>query len=220
MAGNPVLKLVLAGVLCVTAVGCVNFQANYLAPKYGEIAADGEGTFPSNQSIVMSPDAPSISQGFKPAPKEKDPKDTPGNHAGLDMVADVGTPVLAAANGVVIKSTYGPAYGHQVSILHLPSLDGRQLKTNYYHLKSRNVAEGDQIARGNEIGTLGRTGTLAAFPHLHFELRIQGENVWDPLNPHLFWADGIGKVSCFKSTQNYPESPMLITYPVQCRDPQ
>jgi len=220
MAGNPVLKLVLACVLCVTAVGCVNFQANYLAPKYGEIAADGEGTFPSNQSIVMSPDAPSISQGFKPVPKERQPKEPPTDHAGLDMVADVGTPVLAAAGGVVVKSTYGGAYGHQISILHSPTLDGRQLKTNYYHLKSRDVMEGDRVERGSAIASLGRTGALAAFPHLHFELRIQGDHVWEPMNPHLFWADGIGRVTCFDPQKSYPESPLLITYPVQCRDPQ
>ena len=87
---------------------------------------------------------------------------------GVDLAASIGTPVLAAADGVVIaakSSGWNTGYGNYVVIRHP---NGTQ--TLYAHLLSVNVTAGQNVSQGNQIGQLGKSGR-ATGPHVHFEVR-------------------------------------------------
>ncbi|MGA8033945.1 MAG: M23 family metallopeptidase [Casimicrobiaceae bacterium] len=97
-------------------------------------------------------------------------------HEGVDFVADVGTPVLAAASGKVVFAGEHPQYGKMVEIDH-----GNGLVTRYAHASELNVSEGDLVLRGQRVATVGSTGRSTG-PHLHFEVRLNGV----PQNPARF----------------------------------
>lgn len=94
-------------------------------------------------------------------------------HQGVDLQADRGDAVLAAASGVVVEAGVASGYGNLVVIRH-----GSSYTTHYAHLDRIRVREGDTVRRGDRIGTAGDTG-VATGVHLHFEIRRDGEPV-DP----------------------------------------
>ena len=97
-------------------------------------------------------------------------------HKGLDIGGPRGTIVVAAADGVVIFRGANTGYGLMVEIDH-----GYGVSTIYAHLSSIKIELGQQVKRGQIIGTIGSTGR-ATGPHLHYEVRINGE----PVNPMYF----------------------------------
>ena len=99
-------------------------------------------------------------------------------HTGVDLSAPLGTPVMAAADGVVVAVGHGASgYGNFVVIAH-----GGGIATLYGHLLDTSVSVGQTVARGQVIGLEGSTG-FSTGPHLHFELRVY-EQVTDPM-PYL-----------------------------------
>lgn len=90
-------------------------------------------------------------------------------HEGLDFAAPVGTPIKAAAGGVVIAAEYHPAYGHMIDLDH-----GNGLTTRYAHASKLHVKLGDIVKRGQLIADVGSSGRSTG-PHLHFEVRVHGE---------------------------------------------
>jgi murein DD-endopeptidase MepM/ murein hydrolase activator NlpD len=99
-------------------------------------------------------------------------------HTGLDFPADSGTPIHAAAGGVVLLTEFHPQYGHMVEIDH-----GRGLVTRYAHTSKVVVKTGDIVRRGQPIAMVGTTGRSTG-PHLHFEVLVDGV----PQNPAKFLA--------------------------------
>lgn len=97
-------------------------------------------------------------------------------HEGLDVMAEHGVVIRAAAGGVVVYSDFHPQYGNMVEIDH-----GNDLVTRYAHASMRLVKVGDVVLRGAKIGEVGRTGR-ATGSHLHFEVRQRGA----PVNPTQF----------------------------------
>lgn len=97
----------------------------------------------------------------------------PAFHEGLDIAAQVGTPVLAPADGVVIKAAFSPGYGNMVEIRH-----GYGIRTIYGHNSRINVQEGQHVTRRDVIAYVGDTGSSTG-PHLHYEVRQNGL----PINP-------------------------------------
>ena len=89
-------------------------------------------------------------------------------HEGLDLAAEPGTPIVAAASGKVIFADVQPQYGKLVEIDH-----GNGLVTRYAHCSMLFVKEGDLVVRGQRIAAVGSTGR-ATGPHLHFEVRLNG----------------------------------------------
>lgn len=89
-------------------------------------------------------------------------------HTGLDFPAANGTPILAAAGGVVVVQEYHPAYGNMVEIDH-----GNDLITRYAHASKLLIKKGDLIKRGQKIAEVGSTGRSTG-SHLHFEVLVQG----------------------------------------------
>ena len=94
-------------------------------------------------------------------------------HGGMDFSAELGTPVRAAADGAVVMVGRHFFGGNAVFVDH-----GDGLITQYFHLSKVEVAEGQQLARGDRIGEVGATGR-ATGPHLHFGIRWRGARV-DP----------------------------------------
>lgn len=96
-------------------------------------------------------------------------------HAGIDIAADYGDPVVAADSGTVIYAGWLGGYGNAVMINH-----GGGMVTLYGHNSSLTVDVGDHVSRGETIALAGSTGNSTG-PHCHFEVRIHGE-VTQPLN--------------------------------------
>jgi murein DD-endopeptidase MepM/ murein hydrolase activator NlpD len=89
-------------------------------------------------------------------------------HRGVDYVAAVGTPVLAAGNGKVIRSSYDKFNGHHVFLQH-----GERYQTKYLHFTRRAVKVGQWVKQGDVIGYLGSTGMVTG-AHLHYEFLVDG----------------------------------------------
>ena len=92
-------------------------------------------------------------------------------HKGIDLAGPVGTPVYATADGVVSKAEWFSSYGLYVSLEH-----GGALQTRYGHMSRLNVAGGQHVRKGDIIGFIGTTGRSTG-PHLHYEVRVNGEAV-------------------------------------------
>src|SRR5262249_54168705 len=95
-------------------------------------------------------------------------------HEGIDIYAPEGTPIHAAGSGTVIWAGPRHGYGTAVFIDH-----GNGVVTVYAHQSRIAVHVGQHVGSGQVIGYVGHTG-LAAGPHLHFEVRIDG-TAYDPL---------------------------------------
>lgn len=91
-----------------------------------------------------------------------------GWHTGLDFRVKSGTSVVAAANGTVIASGWGGAYGYRIEVDH-----GNGYVTAYNHLSRIEITDG-KVAAGQEIGKSGSSGNTTG-PHLHFEVTKDGE---------------------------------------------
>ncbi len=101
-------------------------------------------------------------------------------HTGLDFQAQTGTPIQAAAGGVVVTQEFHAAYGNMVEIDH-----GNNLVTRYAHASQVFVKKGDLVKRGQKIASVGTSGRSTG-PHLHFEVLMQG--VFQ--DPQAFLASG------------------------------
>ncbi|HEV2035244.1 MAG TPA: peptidoglycan DD-metalloendopeptidase family protein [Candidatus Dormibacteraeota bacterium] len=118
-----------------------------------------------------------ITQPFGPSDLVLEPPlgPYPHFHTGLDLAAAPGTPVTAAADGVVVAAMNTQVgYGNYVIIAH-----GAGVMTLYGHLLEVDVKTGDRVTRGKRIGLEGSSG-LSTGPHLHFELRVNNL-VFDPM---------------------------------------
>jgi len=91
-------------------------------------------------------------------------------HKGMDIGAPTGTPVYSAAAGTVIKTASHPAAGKYIVIQHKNGF-----RTRYLHLDRIHVRQGRQVKQRRIIGRVGNTGRSTS-PHLHFEVRKQGED--------------------------------------------
>jgi murein DD-endopeptidase MepM/ murein hydrolase activator NlpD len=153
-----------------------NFQATaQLIAEDPVLAATGRLLWPIPHAT--------ITQGFGPTPYvfEASYAGFPHFHTGIDLAVPLGTPVFAAADGVVVLARPMAdgggqlvGYGNYVIIQH-----DAGLKTLYGHLLAIGVKEGDVIKRGQLVGLVGSTGNSTG-PHTHFEVRIENSPV-DPM---------------------------------------
>ena len=98
-------------------------------------------------------------------------------HSGVDIAAEVNAPVYSSKSGIAFRGNVPTGYGKYVLIYHP---DGTQ--TLYGHLSNWAVNTGKQVRKGDLIGFVGKTGNAAnknILPHLHFEIRSDG----DPIDP-------------------------------------
>jgi murein DD-endopeptidase MepM/ murein hydrolase activator NlpD len=136
----------------------------------------------SRLRALMVPSAPPVEGpigsgfGFRTDPFTS----RPALHTGLDFPAEPGTPIHAAAGGMVILKDVHPAYGNVLEIDH-----GNGLVTRYAHCSSIEVAQGDLVKRGQLVARVGTSGRSTG-PHLHFEVLVDGV----PQDPARFLAGG------------------------------
>lgn len=103
-------------------------------------------------------------------------------HKGTDYAANVGTPIMATADGVVSKSEYRGGNGNYVKINHNSTYD-----TQYLHMKKRNVKVGQYVRQGDVIGWVGMTGNTGG-PHVCYRFWKHGKQV-DPFTQDLPTAE-------------------------------
>jgi len=96
-------------------------------------------------------------------------------HTGIDLRADIGTPVVASLDGVISVTGENRIYGRYIIMTH-----PNGYKTLYAHLNSFSVKQGDRVARGRKIGESGNTG-YSTGPHLHFSIYDRNNNLVNPL---------------------------------------
>lgn len=101
-------------------------------------------------------------------------------HEGVDIGADRGTPILAAAKGRIVYAGRRAGYGLMVEVDH-----GNGYVTRYGHASQLLVKRGQDVTRGEVIAQVGNTG-IATSPHLHYEVRINGR----PVNPMNYVVAG------------------------------
>jgi murein DD-endopeptidase MepM/ murein hydrolase activator NlpD len=134
---------------------------------------------PNGTQLIWPAHGVNITQPFGPSAYPFEPPfgGYPHFHTGIDLAGPLGTPIVAAADGVVAVaevSTVG--YGNHVIIAH-----ANGLLTLYGHLETMLVHQGDVVKAGQLIGLLGSTGNSTG-PHCHFEVRINGQ----PVDPRPF----------------------------------
>ena len=154
-------------------------------PQYEELWAELLGGFEQGGGEVMSPDGTRIPTGTLQWPlpvagtitsqfgHRVDPiTGEVSSHTGTDIACAEGTPILAAADGVVTVANgldnWGGSYGYYIQIDH-----GGGLETLYAHCSSICVTTGQQVQAGEVIGYVGHTGRVTG-NHLHLEVRIDG----------------------------------------------
>jgi len=128
-----------------------------------------------------------------------------GWHAGIDIKADMGTPVLAAAAGTVSFSGWSASYGRLVKIQH-----PNGFVTVYAHNNENLVQIGDEVEAGKMIATVGRSGKASDY-HLHFEIRREAM----AFNP-MFLLEGRDHTPVFAST---PTEPPETAEPLETGEP-
>jgi murein DD-endopeptidase MepM/ murein hydrolase activator NlpD len=106
-------------------------------------------------------------------------------HSGIDISAGFGTPVHAAADGVVQTASMESGYGREVVLDH-----GNGIETLYGHLSGFTVTAGQQVREGQVIGYVGMSGRSTG-PHLHYEVRIHNT----PVNPHRYLRETMSEFS-------------------------
>lgn len=162
-----------------------SYQTAWSQAEVGTGLALVNGTLPAGKTIaglkLSWPMAGfQITQGFGPTSFALEPALGPYKHfhTGIDLSAPQGTPVVAAADGVVVAVGHGAlGYGNYVVIAH-----GAGIATLYGHLLQTKATVGQTVKRGQVVGLEGSTG-YSTGPHLHFELRVF-EQVTDPM-PYL-----------------------------------
>ena len=97
-------------------------------------------------------------------------------HTGLDIATSAGTPIKVVSDGTIISAKYTGAYGNLVKVSH-----GNGVETWYAHTSKMYVKAGQKVKAGHVIAAVGSTGNSTG-PHLHFEIRINGNHV----NPQIY----------------------------------
>ena len=143
----------------------------------------------------------------------------PAPHAGVDFGASLGDPVIAAADGTVVRVFADGMCRNGVVVQH-SVVDEAAWRTRHCHLDGTNVQQGQKIKRGDVLGKVGTTGNSMGVPHLHFELwqRHPVDESFDRINPLPFI------VGCFDPAKtvysplgvNSEKPRLLLTYPVRC----
>jgi murein DD-endopeptidase MepM/ murein hydrolase activator NlpD len=118
-------------------------------------------------------------------------------HTGVDIDAKLGAPVLAAGPGTVIWAGWGfysgwpenedDPYGIAAAIRHDFGYQGKPLYTMYGHMSQVDVAVGQYVQTGDQLGLVGITGHTTG-PHLHFEVRLEHNSYFHTRNPELWIA--------------------------------
>lgn len=183
--------------------------------------------------VKLPPNAPKIASEFN-STKGVNGLRRKARHQGIDIRGPNGQPIIAVADGKVLDFEVGKCWGPTLTVDHGKGPDGKRLIILYGHLGQATVKRGQRVKRGQLVGRLGNNHRkykcIAKVRHLHLQIgrvaRLSNRGTfWGHVrflkdgkrgvNPHLYWADGPGKVTCYDSGRSYPKG--TLTYPVPCR---
>lgn len=154
-------------------------------------------------------------------------------HQGIDILGQANEPIIAIADGQVLDTADSECVGPTLVIDHGTSLDDKKLITIYTHVGNFLVKEGDLVKRGMPVAKLPEKiqyPCMARVRHLHLQIgqkycekEEQGswgcnffiKDLYSSLNPHDYWADGPGKITCFDKKKKYESG--TLTYPFACK---
>jgi murein DD-endopeptidase MepM/ murein hydrolase activator NlpD len=144
--------------------------------------------------------APSLWPVMGPITSSFGQRDDPFNgegafHTGVDISATFGTPVRAAADGVITTASMASGYGREIVVDH-----GNGIETLYGHLSGFAITTGEQVRRGQVIGYVGMSGRATA-PHLHYEVRIHNT----PVNPHRYLQETMDQLANAEALSDSPK---------------
>lgn len=147
----------------------IEFDTDYLGSLEAKLLQQSvlKNTLPNSSPVHVAFNSSSFGWRIDPFNGEK------AFHEGLDFPADAGTPIYAAAGGIVSFAEQTSDYGKLVKIDH-----GSGLETRYAHSSKLLVKAGDRVEKGQLIAEVGNTGRSTG-PHLHYEIRLNG-NALDP----------------------------------------
>ena len=214
-------------IITILLIGSAIYGCN-IYQKYGHgIIVNSKLEDEVSTEVRMPPNAPSISQRYRPiwGPSDGKPVRSPssGEHNGFDVLVPTKTPVIAVDAGQVAGVEFSFMFGRQVMLNHGEIDQGFRIQTRYFHLTEIIVEQGERVGRGQLVGYSGASGMASGgLPHLHFEVyRLNDATppiALKALDPQLFWVDGVGLITCFDKTREFQEAVVKLTYPVPCRD--
>ncbi|WP_160672838.1 peptidoglycan DD-metalloendopeptidase family protein [Clostridium sp. C8-1-8] len=129
----------------------------------------------SNGQAFIRPAVGPITDDF--GPRIHPIKHTLSNHTGVDIGGPKGAPIKASKSGTVVRVQWDTVYGNMVVIDH-----GNGYQTMYGHMKTVDVQVGQKVNQGQTIAYIDSQGIYSTGPHLHFEIRVNGQ----PQNPHNY----------------------------------
>jgi hypothetical protein len=176
--------------LRITTLGVQGGQSS--TPMYGAVSSSsttkakltnavmGKGVVPPKAGSILNP-VPGVPLTSPFGMRTHPIYGTQKMHAGIDLAAEEGTPILAALDGVVsekgLSGSLTSGYGYYIAVKHN---DGSVSETFYAHLRELpDIAVGTPVKAGQVIASMGTTGGSTG-PHLHFEVKDAGGNVIDP----------------------------------------
>ena len=154
-------------------------------------------------------------------------------HQGVDIIGRANQSIIAIADGVVLETVVKDCIGPTLVINHGKSFDKKDLITIYSHTGEFLVKEGDNVKRGSIIAKLPKKieyPCMARVRHLHLQIGQQYcekhekgtwgcdyfiKDLYNSLNPHMYWANGPNNIACFEKNKKYPKG--TITYPFECK---
>lgn len=147
----------------------IDFDTDHLSSLEAKLLQQSvlKDTLPNSSPVEVAFNSSSFGWRIDPFNGEK------AFHEGLDFPAATGTPIYAAAGGIVSFAEQTSDYGKLVKIDH-----GSGLETRYAHSSKLLVKVGERVEKGQEIAEVGNTGRSTG-PHLHYEIRLNG-NALDP----------------------------------------
>ena len=189
---------------CNAPVAAQNLTARAVSKARGQephsvhmISDERDHLFHQSQRFGVWPlDAITISAEF--GPFWYSTEEMPALHTGLDLKSDKGEEIHAAQAGTVVFAGWDGSYGYRVAVSH-----GAGLETWYAHCSELLVEEGDAVEQGQTIALVGVTG-YSTGPHLHFEVRLDGESV-DPMD----YLEGDGRIGANTGKAAFQEYPGL-----------
>ena len=184
--------------------------------------------------VVYPKNAPIISSDFH-SDTHVDGQRRQRLHQGIDILAKHAEKVIAVADGIALKVGAEKCWGPTIIIDHGKAIDGENIVAIYSHLNEILIKTGENIRRGQLIGTFDTKKynyecLIDIEPHFHFQIgrsfspsyqqsknwgwRYKVYDIDRGVNPHMYWADGVNKITCFDNRKKY--RPGTITYPVPC----